>query len=146
MLELGHTNLTTNLNIYINRYYAIALALVSATVVMSSQAANAQIDIDKALAREIAKIVNKAIPLFGVDLPSGRESPTFIQNVTQLAKMGFDSPQNAKRFLQLDSIVLNSSKAHPGNVTLTAPTINHIISAFVRTHIPLRWIGESDFN
>ena len=32
------------------------------------------------------EIVNKAIPLFGVDLPPGRESPTFIQNVTQLAK------------------------------------------------------------
>jgi hypothetical protein len=68
--------------------------------------------------------------LFGVDLPFGQESPTFIQNVTQLAKMGFDSPQNAKLFLQLDSIALNSSKAHPGNVTLTAPTINHIISVY----------------
>ncbi|HYA84126.1 MAG TPA: hypothetical protein VEH06_11860 [Candidatus Bathyarchaeia archaeon] len=44
--------------------------------------------------------------------------------------MGFDSPQNAKLFLQLDSIALVSSKAHPGNVTLTAPTINHIISVY----------------
>ena len=65
-----------------------------------------------------ALIVNKAILLFGVDLPFGRESPTFIQNVTQLAKEGFDSPENAKLFLQLDSIALNASKAHPGNVTL----------------------------
>ena len=75
-------------------------------------------------------IVNKAKPLFGVDLPFGQESPTFIQNVTQLAKEGFDSPQNAKLFLQLDSIALNSTSSHPGNVTLTAPTINHIISVY----------------
>jgi len=47
-----------------------------------------------------------------------------------LAKEGFDSPQNAKLFLQLDSIALNSSKAHPGNITLTTPTINHIISVY----------------
>ncbi len=72
-------------------------------------------------------IVNKATRLFGVHLPSGRESPTFIQNVTQLAKEGFDSPQNAKLFLQLDSIALNSSSSHPGNITLT---INHIISVY----------------
>ena len=77
-----------------------------------------------------AEIVNKAIPLFGVGLPSGRESPTFIQNVTQLAKEGFDSPQNTKLFLQLDSIALNSSSSHPGNVTLTKPIINHIISVY----------------
>jgi hypothetical protein len=76
------------------------------------------------------QIVYKAIPLFGVDLPFGQESPTFIQNVTQLAKEGFDSPQNAKLFLQLDSIALNSSKAHPGNVTLTTPIINHLISVY----------------
>ena len=77
-----------------------------------------------------AEIVNKAIPLFGIDLPLGKESPTFIQNVTQLAKEGFDSPQNAKLFLQLDSIALNASSSHPGNVILTAPTINHIISVY----------------
>jgi hypothetical protein len=65
-------------------------------------------------------IVNKAILLFGVNLPFGRESPTFIQNVTQLAKEGFDSPQNAKLFLQLDSIALNATSSRPGNVTLTA--------------------------
>jgi hypothetical protein len=77
----------------------------------------------------IPLIVHKATPLFGIDLPLGRESPTFIQNVSQLAKMGFDSPQNAKLFLQLDSIALNSS-SHPGNVTLTTPTIIHIISVY----------------
>ena len=60
----------------------------------------------------------------------GQESQTFIQNVTQLAKEGFDTPQNAKLFLQLDSIALNSSKAHPGNVTFTTPTINHLISIY----------------
>ena len=53
-------------------------------------------------------------PFFGINLPFGRESPAFIQNVTQLAKMGFDSPQNAKLFIQLDSIALNSS-SHPGD-------------------------------
>jgi hypothetical protein len=60
----------------------------------------------------------------------GQESSTFIQNVTQLAKMGFDSPQNAKLFLQLDSIALNASSSHPGNVTFTTPTINHIITVY----------------
>jgi hypothetical protein len=48
-------------------------------------------------------------PFFGINLPAGQESSAFIQNVTQLAKMGFDSPQNAKLFIQLDSIALNSS-------------------------------------
>ena len=67
--------------------------------------------------------------MFGINLPSGRESPAFIQNVTQLAKMGFDSPQNAKLFLQLDSIALNSS-SHPGNRTLTTPTIERITSIY----------------
>jgi hypothetical protein len=68
--------------------------------------------------------------LFGVNLPLGLESPTFIQNVTQLAKEGFDTPENAKLFLQLDSIALNSTSSHPGNVTFTTPTINHIISIY----------------
>jgi hypothetical protein len=72
----------------------------------------------------VKEIVNKAIPLFGIDLPLGKESPTFIQNVTQLAKEGFDSSENAKLFLQLDSIALNSSSSRPGNVTFTTPTIN----------------------
>jgi len=75
-------------------------------------------------------IVNKAIPLFGVSLPFGHESPTFIQNVTQLAKEGFDTPENAKLFLQLDSIALNATSSRPGNVTFTTPTINHIISVY----------------
>jgi len=44
---------------------------------------------------------NYAGPFFGINLPYGVESPAFIQNVTQLAKMSFDSPQNAKLFLQL---------------------------------------------
>jgi len=68
-------------------------------------------------------------PFFGINLPSGRESQAFIQNVTQLAKMGFDSPQNAKLFIQLDSIALNSS-SHPGNRTLTTPTIERITSLY----------------
>jgi hypothetical protein len=72
---------------------------------------------------------NYAGPFFGINLPYGVESPAFIQNVTQLAKMGFDSHQNAKLFLQLDSIALNSS-SHPGNRTLTAPTIERITSIY----------------
>jgi hypothetical protein len=68
-------------------------------------------------------------PFFGINLPSGRESPAFIGNVTQLAKMGFDSPQNAKLFIQLDSVALNSS-LHPGNRTLTTPTIKEITSIY----------------
>ena len=73
--------------------------------------------------------LTKITPLFGINLPPGQESPAFIQNVTQLAKMGFDSPQNAKLFIQLDSIALNSS-SHPGNRTLTTPTIKHITSIY----------------
>ena len=72
---------------------------------------------------------NYAGPFSGINLPSGQESSAFIQNVTLLAKMGFDSPQNAKLFLQLDSIALNSS-SHPGNRTLTAPTIKQITSIY----------------
>ena len=71
----------------------------------------------------------KVTPLFGINLPSGQESPAFIQNVTQLAKMGFDSPQNAKLFLQLDSIALNSS-SQAGNLTLTTPAIKQITSVY----------------
>jgi len=72
---------------------------------------------------------NYAGPFFGINLPFGGESPAFIQNVTLLAKMGFDSPQNAKLFIQLDSIALNSS-SHPGNRTLTAPTIERLTSVY----------------
>jgi hypothetical protein len=68
-------------------------------------------------------------PFFGINLPSGRESPAFIGNVTQLAQMGFDSPENAKLFIELDSIALNSS-SHPGNRTLTTPTIERISSIY----------------
>ena len=70
-----------------------------------------------------------AAPFFGVNLPFGLESSAFIGNVTQLAKMGFDSPQNAKLFIELDSIALNSS-SHPGNRTLTTPTIERITSVY----------------
>ncbi|MGN6613986.1 MAG: hypothetical protein ACTHKC_02985 [Candidatus Nitrosocosmicus sp.] len=72
---------------------------------------------------------NYAGPFFGINLPSGVESSAFIHNVTQLAKMGFDSPQNAKLFIQLDSIALNPS-SHPGNRTLTASTIEQITSVY----------------
>jgi hypothetical protein len=72
---------------------------------------------------------NYAGPFFGINIPYGVESPAFIHNVTQLAKMGFDSPQNAKLFIQLDSIALNSS-SHPGNRTLTAPTIERLTSVY----------------
>jgi hypothetical protein len=72
---------------------------------------------------------NYAGPFFGINLQSGLESSAFIQNVTKLAKMGFDSPQNAKLFIQLDSIALNSS-SHPGNRTLTASTIKQITSVY----------------
>ena len=72
---------------------------------------------------------NYAGPFFGINIPYGVESPAFINNVTQLAKMGFDSPQNAKLFIQLDSIALNSS-SHPGNRTLTAPTIERLTSVY----------------
>ncbi|MGN6707870.1 MAG: hypothetical protein ACTHKF_00785 [Candidatus Nitrosocosmicus sp.] len=67
--------------------------------------------------------------MFGINLPSGVESPAFIQNVTQMAKMGFDSPENAKLFLQLDSIALNAS-SHTGNQTLTTPTIERLTSVY----------------
>jgi hypothetical protein len=79
-------------------------------------------------AQEYMKLA-KVTPLFGINLPSGLESPAFIQNVTQLAKMGFDSPQNAKLFLQLDSIALNSS-SQAGNLTLTTPAIKQITSVY----------------
>jgi hypothetical protein len=79
-------------------------------------------------AQEYMKLA-KVTPLFGINLPAGHESPAFIQNVTQLAKMGFDSPQNAKLFLQLDSIALNSS-SQTGNLTLTTSTIKNITSVY----------------
>jgi len=93
------------------------------TITTSVLPVNAQIP----HAQEIAK--DWAGPFFGVNLPSGQESPAFIGNVTQLAKMGFDSPQNAKLFIQLDSIALNSS-SYPGNRTLTTPAIERITSIY----------------
>ena len=83
----------------------------------------------KEQSRETIAEKNYAGPFFGVNLPSGVESSAFIQNVTLLAKMGFDSPQNAKLFIQLDSIALNSS-SHPGNRTLTATTIERLTSVY----------------
>ena len=71
----------------------------------------------------------KVTPLFGINLPAGQESSAFIQNVTQLAKMGFDSPQNAKLFLQLESIALNSF-SQEGNLTLTTTAIKNITSVY----------------
>jgi hypothetical protein len=93
------------------------------TNVLSVNAQREEIPMD-----EVMK-ANYAGPFFGINLSYGVESPAFIQNVTQLAKMGFDSPQNAKLFLQLDSIALNSS-SHPGNRTLTTPTIEHLTSIY----------------
>jgi len=108
----------------------VAIAAVIALFATGPEVAQVWFQTANALIEEEKEIVNKAIPLFGVNLPFGRESPTFIQNVTQLVKEGFDSPQNAKLFLQLDSIALNSCSSHPGNVTLTTPTIKHITSVY----------------
>jgi len=112
----------------LNNYVIIGLTIfLMSTITISVLPVNA---ILPEVPEEALKlVVHKATPLFGVDLPFGRESPTFIQNVSQLAKMGFDSPQNAKLFLQLDSIALNSS-SHPGNLTLTTPTIKRIASVY----------------
>ena len=100
LLEINHSMLNKKLII------PFTIFLIS-TITISVLSVNAQ-----DLPREYMK-ANYAGPFFGINLPSGVESPSFIQNVTQLAKMGFDSPQNAKLFLQLDSIALNSS-SHPG--------------------------------
>ena len=102
----------------------LAIFLIS-TITISVLSVNAQ----RPVAAEEYMKANYAGPFFGINLPYGVESPSFIQNVTQLAKMGFDSPQNAKLFLQLDSVALNSS-SHPGNRTLTTPTIERITSIY----------------
>ena len=112
---LGNQELMLNKNVIIT---GLTIFLMS-TITTSVLPVNAQ---------EYVK-ANWAGPFFGINLPFGRESQAFIQNVTQLAKMGFDSPQNAKLFIQLDSIALNSS-SHPGNRTLTTPTIKHITSIY----------------
>jgi hypothetical protein len=93
------------------------------TITTSVLPVNAQIPEPEAMKRDWAG------PFFGINLPSGRESPAFIGNVTQLAKMGFDSPENAKLFIQLDSVALNSS-SYPGNRTLTTPAIDRITSIY----------------
>jgi len=67
------------------------------TITTSVLPVNAQIPEPEAMKRDWAG------PFFGINLPFGQESPAFIGNVTQLAKMGFDSPENAKLFIQLDS-------------------------------------------
>jgi hypothetical protein len=110
----------------------LAIFLIS-TKTISVLSVNAQ----RPVAAEEYMKANYAGPFFGINLPYGVESPSFIQNVTQLAKMGFDSPQNAKLFLQLDSVALNSS-SHPGNRTLTAPTIERITSIYnqMKSKIP----------
>jgi hypothetical protein len=110
----------------LNKKWIIGLTTIflMSTITISVFPVNAQNDFSGGFA-----IIQKATPLFGINLPPGQESPAFIQNVTQLAKMGFDSPQNAKLFLQLDSIALNSS-SHAGNLTLTTPTIKQITSVY----------------
>ena len=108
----------------LNKNIIIGLTIfLMSTITISVFPVNAQDD-------GIDIIISKATPLFGINLPSGDESPAFIQNVTQLAKMGFDSPQNAKLFLQLDSIALNSSSQTAGNLTLTTPAIKNITSVY----------------
>jgi hypothetical protein len=110
----------------LNKNVIIGLTIfLMSTIAMSMLPLNAAAQLEATVK---ALLVHKATPLFGVDLPAGQQSPTFIQNVTQLAKMGFDSLKNAKLFLQLDSTALNSSSSHPGNRTLTIPTIKHITS------------------
>lgn len=84
-----------NKNVIIGNYFLISTIATSVLPV-------------KAQVPERYQKADWAGPFFGINLPSGRESPAFIGNVTQLAKMGFDSPQNAKLFIQLDSIALNS--------------------------------------
>ena len=118
---LGHNSYTM-----LNKNVIIALTIfLMSTITTSVLPVNAQ-DIPDMPEKMKA---NFAGPFFGVNLPSGLESAAFIQHVTQLAKMGFDSPQNAKLFIQLDSIALNSS-SHPGNRTLTTPTIERITSIY----------------
>jgi hypothetical protein len=109
----------------INTIIAFTIFLIS-TIATNVFPVNAQRD--EIPIYEVMK-ANYAGPFFGINMPYGVESPAFIQNVTLLAKLGFDSPQNAKLFIQLDSIALNSS-SHPGNRTLTAPTIERLTSIY----------------
>jgi hypothetical protein len=111
-----------------NMILGLTIFLIS-TITISVFPVHAQDDKYRIEIPEAMKLT-KITPLFGINLPAGQESPAFIQNVTQLAKMGFDSPQNAKLFLQLDSIALNSSSQTEGNLTLTIPTIKNITSVY----------------
>ena len=65
--------------------FATCPAVATHQAQLWSQASNAQMTPPQPVAPTPAAaklIVNKAILLFGVDLPFGRESPTFIQTVT----------------------------------------------------------------
>ena len=113
----------------LNKIVIMGLTIfLMSTITISVFPVHAQDDKYRIEISEAMKLT-KITPLFGINLHSGQESPAFIQNVTQLAKMGFDSPQNAKLFLQLDSIALNSS-LQTGNLTLTIPTIKNITSVY----------------
>jgi hypothetical protein len=116
-------------NPMLNKNVILGLTIfLMSTITISVFPAHAQDEKYRIEIPEAMKLT-KVTPLFGINLPAGQESPAFIQNVTQLAKMGFDSPQNAKLFLQLDSIALNSS-SQVGNLTLTTPTTKNITSVY----------------
>ena len=112
----------------LNKNMIIALSIFFMSIFWMSTIITSGISVDRSDIPEALK-ANYAGPFFGINLPFGVESSAFIENVTQLAKMGFDSPQNAKLFIQLDSIALNSS-SNPGNRTLTAPTIERLTSVY----------------
>jgi hypothetical protein len=112
----------------LNKNMIIALSIFLMSIFLMSAITTSGLSVDGSDIPEALK-ANYAGPFFGINLPSGVESSAFIGNVTQLANMGFDSPQNAKLFIQLDSIALNSS-SHPGNQTLTAPTIERLTSIY----------------
>src|SRR4051794_24815776 len=108
------------INLMLNKNMVIALTIFLMSIFWMSTITTSVLSVNAQYYEVVEK--NYAGPFSGINLPYGIESPAFIQNVTQLAKMGFDSPQNAKLFIQLDSIALNSF-SHSGNRTLTAPTI-----------------------
>jgi hypothetical protein len=81
ILKINHPMLNKNVIIV-----GLTIFLIS-TIATSVLPVNAQ---EAAIAKAKA---DWAGPFFGINLPSGRESPAFIGNVTQLAKMGFDSSQ-----------------------------------------------------
>ncbi len=112
----------------LNKNMIIALSISLMSIFLMAVITISGLSVDGSDIPEALK-ANYAGPFFGINLPSGVESSAFIKNVSQLANMGFDSPQNAKLFIQLDSIALNSS-SHPGNRTLTAPTIEHLTSIY----------------